>query len=137
MTAARDRPRHGQQIVLDSSALLAALLVEPGGDVVADVMSRAIMSSVNATEVVSKLTDRGLPLSKALQAFGLFRMEVVPFDLKQSMAAAALRQPTQKQGLSLADRACLALAQERNLAVMTADKVWSKLDLGIQIEVIR
>lgn len=137
MKPPRQGGRHVQHVVLDSSALLAALLVEPGGDVVADAMKVAIMSSVNATEVVSKLVDRGLTLSKAQQAFGLFQLDILPFDAAQAMAAAALRAPTVKYGLSLGDRACIALAQQLNVPVMTADKAWAKLDIGVEIKVVR
>ena len=123
--------------VLDSSALLAVLLVEPGGDIVADAITHALISAVNSAEVVSKLVDKGLPLSKAVRAVGIFQIQTEPFDDKQALAVAALRAPTSKFGLSLGDRSCLALAQKWNAPVLTADKAWAKLDLGIEIKIIR
>ncbi len=123
--------------VLDSSALLAVLLLEPGGDIVADAIGNAIISAVNAAEVVTKLVDKGLQLSDAGRAVGIFQIQTEPFDNQQALSAAALRAPTSKYGLSLGDRACLALARKLSAPVLTADKVWGKLDLGIEIKVIR
>jgi ribonuclease VapC len=132
-SAAQAHDRH----VLDSSALMAALLVEPGGDVVADVLTNAVMSAVNTAEVVSKLVDKGMPLSKAVKAVHIFRLHIEPLDTHQAIAIAALRAPTVKFGLSLGDRACLALAQQLKLPVMTADKIWANLDIGVEIKVVR
>lgn len=123
--------------VLDSSALLAVLFVEPGGDIVADAITHAIISAVNTAEVVTKLVDKGLQLSDASRAVGIFQIQTEPFDTQQALAAAALRAPTSKHGLSLGDRACLALASKLSAPVLTADKAWGKLDLGIEIKVIR
>lgn len=123
--------------VLDSSALLAVLLVEPGGDVVADAITHAIISAVNSAEVISKLVDKGLPLSDAARAVGIFQLQTEPFDAQQALAVASLRLATARHGLSFGDRACLALARKLTTPILTADKVWSKLDLGIEIKVIR
>jgi PIN domain nuclease of toxin-antitoxin system len=49
----------------------------------------------------------------------------------------ALRPATKALGLSLGDRACLALARRERLPILTADRSWAKLDLGIPIKVMR
>ena len=123
--------------MLDASALMALLLLEPGGDAVADVVGHGVISAVNLSEAISKLGQKGMGLSEAIHAVRIFQLHVEPFDEKLALSAAALRAPTMPFGLSFADRACLAVAQRMNLAVMTADKGWAKLELGIEIKVIR
>jgi PIN domain nuclease of toxin-antitoxin system len=44
---------------------------------------------------------------------------------------------TRPYGLSLGDRACLALAIRRKATVYTTDAAWKNLNLGIEVEVIR
>ena len=62
---------------------------------------------------------------------------VVPFDARQAIIASDLRPSTRHLGLSLGDRACLALANSLGAPVMTADRAWAALDVGISITVIR
>jgi len=50
---------------------------------------------------------------------------------------AALRLPTRSLGLSLADRACLALARRLDLPVITAGLTWLGADVGVEIRSIR
>ena len=126
-----------KRYILDASALMALLLLEPGGDVVANVIGTGVISAVNLSEAISKLQQKGMALSEAIHAVRIFQLHVEPFDEKLALSAAALRAPTMQFGLSFADRACLAAAQHMNLAVMTADKIWAKLDLGIEIKLIR
>jgi ribonuclease VapC len=125
-------------IVLDASALLAFLWVEPGAErVLAELASRAAMSSVNLAEVLSKVVDRGTPLDEILALTNQLNCDIVAFDDEMAVAAARLRTATRPLGLSLGDRACLALAAARNLPVLTADRSWAKLDLGVEVQLIR
>jgi ribonuclease VapC len=128
--------------VLDASALMAALNGEPGGDNVQEVMTTgAVISAVNFAEVVTKLVERGLDLEAVHAALDVIPLEVVPFDEEQAYRAGLLRAATRRAGLSLGDRACLALAAQLGLPAMTADRAWATLSLdaqfGIQIDVIR
>ena len=123
--------------IMDSSAILAMLLFEQGSDKVAEVLSHAVLSSVNLAEVIAKLTQRGLPFSEANRMVRLLQLQIMPFDEAQALASAAMYVPTRPHGLSLGDRACLALAQRLNLPVLTADRAWGKLDLGIEVKLIR
>jgi ribonuclease VapC len=125
------------QHIMDSSAILAMLLMEPGSDKVAELLSHAGLSAVNLAEVVAKLTQRGVPFSEANRMVRLLQLQIMPFDDAQALASAALYAPTRPLGLSLGDRACLALAQRRQLPVLTADRAWAKLDLGIEVKLIR
>ena len=124
-------------VILDASALLAVSFNEAGAQAVADVLDDAMISAVNATEVISKYVDRGLAAADAAETFAAFELSVVPFDQEQANAAGALRRETRDCGLSLGDRCCLALARTMGVQVITADRAWEGLDIGVEIRVIR
>jgi ribonuclease VapC len=124
-------------IVLDASAFLAVLLAEPGAENVRPVMDDAMISSVNFAEVVSRLVDKGAPLHEIPENIGTFGVPVAGFDSDLAEATGFLRARTRNKGLSLADRACLALAEREGLPVLTADQRWADLDLGIEIRLVR
>ena len=126
-----------QPVVLDASALLAMLNDEPGGDHVVTVLPLAMISTVNLSEVVAKLAEHGMPepvIQSALEGLGL---RVIDFDRAMAYRCGMLRSMTKTLGLSLGDRACIALGMQRDTAVVTADRAWSQLDLGIDVRVIR
>ena len=124
-------------VVLDASALLAVYLLEAGADKVTPVMQTAAVCAVNVDEVLSKLADKGA----AERIIGIVEATLkgltVAYDFDLARRAARLRPLTRHAGISLGDRACLALAAREGLAVMTADKAWGKLDVGVEIRVIR
>jgi ribonuclease VapC len=128
------------RVVLDASAVLAYLWQEPGHEAVASVLEKSsgLISSVNLCEVLSKALDKGMDtkdLQGLTQALGL---EVRAFDVEQSMLAAQLRKGTRHAGLSLGDRACLALAKSAQLVALTADRAWAECaELSIDIEYVR
>lgn len=124
-------------VVLDASALLAYLQNEPGKGRVHRILSGAKISCVNAAEVFSKLADTGLGEPEIVQLFGAVNVELISFDAPQAWKSGALRPLTRHRGLSLGDRACLALAMAEEAVVYTADREWLDLDLGIEIECIR
>ena len=95
------------------------------------------MSAVNAAEILQKLVMRNMTLSRAEEYLKRFVSDIPSFDLEQAALAATLHSKTREFGLSLGDRACLALGMQLGLPIMTADQVWLKLGLGIAIEVIR
>jgi PIN domain nuclease of toxin-antitoxin system len=124
-------------IVLDASALLALLFREEGHEAVAAVLDQGVLSAVNLAEVLGRFARDGhdpLPLRDRLLASP---MAVIPFDDRQAALAASLLPVGAPLGLSLGDRACLALALERKLPVMTADRAWQQLRLPIDIRHIR
>ena len=124
-------------VVLDTSALLAFLMAEPGGELVGPRLRRACLSAVSYAEAVSKVVDFGRRPEEAAADIDRLRLTVVPFDAAQAVAAAALRPDTRPHGLSLGDRCCLALAITRRLPVLTADRVWRHLSLDVAVELIR
>lgn len=123
--------------VLDASALLAVLFGEPGRELVEETRGRALMSAVNMAETYAKLSDRGTDDEEIRTTLESIPVKVIDFDDSQAIATGDLRKMTRKFGLSLGDRACLALAIREKAIVLTADRSWSNLDLGIEIKVIR
>ena len=109
---------------LDASAVLALLRNEPGADVVDSSLPDAVVSSVNLAEIVTKLVDRGSTEEAIGEALLSLNLSVVAFSPEMAHAAGLLRRMTRSRGLSLGDRACLALAQERGLTAVTADAAW-------------
>jgi ribonuclease VapC len=124
-------------IVLDSSALLAMLFFEPGCERVAELVPQSCMSTVNLAEVLGRLARDGRALHAVLEQIEQMGIAWIAFDREVAIEAAALLPRTAPLGLSLGDRACLALAKLRNLPAVTADRTWARLDLDVAIEVIR
>jgi ribonuclease VapC len=124
-------------IVADASAILAALKNEAFSNVHPRRLVGATISAVNVCEVLSKLHDDGLNDAQAQAAVSTLDLRVVPFDGPQARAAAGLRSLTRHTGLSLGDRACLALGDRLGCPVVTADRIWASLNVGVEIFVIR
>lgn len=113
--------------VYDASALLALLNAEPGAERVQALLDEddGAVASVNYTEVVAKLLDRGVVAAAAEEAWSSLRLPIHAVDAALAREAALLRPATRAQGLSLADRCCLALARSLdNASVVTADRAW-------------
>jgi len=124
------------EAVLDSSAVIAVLRAEPGADKVATVLPGALLSAVNLAEIVTKLCEQGMSADEAQLAIETTGVVIVDFDAEQARLTGSLRNETRSAGLSLGDRACLALSRHRNLPAMTTDRVWGKLT-GFDIVLIR
>jgi ribonuclease VapC len=126
------------RIVLDASVLLAVLNREPGEDkLTPQLLNVATSSTVNLAEVQSKLVNRGLSPQEAWEATLSPIREATAFTAEHAMAAGNLIVETRALGLSLGDRACLALGLALSAPVYTADKSWKSLKLGLRIHVIR
>jgi PIN domain nuclease of toxin-antitoxin system len=124
-------------VIMDASAILAFLNQESGSEQIIDLMKNATISTINLSEVIAKLTDIGIPESEILQILSDLRLNIIPFDERQAQIAGMLRPITKPFGLSLGDRACLALGLVLNQPVITADRQWSQLNLKLKIRVIR
>lgn len=127
----------GRSCVLDASALLAMLHGEPGGEAVQDLLGSATMSTINWSEVVQKALDRQVNVEGLRQDIEAMGLEIIPFSADQAEQAAHLRALTRQAGLSLGDRACLALAAELGLPAVTTDRAWSGLPVEVEVRVVR
>lgn len=127
--------------VFDTSALLAVINIETGGDRVLELLSeqrnQALVSAVNLSEAQAVLINRGTPNDEAWEMLSDLNLEVVAFDAEQARSAGILISQTKKLGLSFGDRACLALGMRERCIVITADQAWKKLKVGVEIELIR
>ena len=123
-------------VVLDASALLAALAQEPRAERWSVKVSGATMSAVNLSEVIAKLADVGWPEQEIKAMIEPLSLSIVPFDAASAYDSGLLRPLTKRAGLSFGDRACLALAVRTNLPVLTADRAWAKIDVGAQIMIM-
>lgn len=124
-------------IALDASALLAFLFRESGHEKVSAVVDASCISAVNLAEVVGRFARDGHDPGEVLAQVQRTAIELVPFLAEDAALTAALVPVTRDLGLSLGDRACLALAAARGIPAYTADRAWQSVDLGIAIEVIR
>lgn len=124
--------------VLDASAVLTLLYREPGHDTVAGLVEGSVISAVNWSEVVQKLAQRGVPdpgvISTSLLALGT---TVLSFHRSDAEAAARLWPAGRAKGLSLGDRACLAVAQGLPGVAVTADTAWAHIDVDVEVLVVR
>ncbi len=126
------------EVVLDASAILAIVFQERGGEkLTAEILKDAVISTVNLAEVQSKLIKKGYQPEEAWEdAFSLIN-SAEPFTSEQARIAGDLITTTEKYGLSLGDRSCLALAIALKAPVYTTEQTWRNLKLGVPIHVIR
>ncbi len=128
------------RVVLDTSALLAILHEEPGSQMFTqqfDLLENAAMSAVNVAEAYGKLVGRGIGPGDAWEAVIAPIPEIIEFDKEQAKIAGGLLPQTRSLGLSLGDRACLALGIALKAPIYTADRAWKDLRLKVSIHVIR
>lgn len=126
-------------VVLDASAVLAFLQDEQGSEKLNAVLleGKGVISTVNYAEIIGKLFDAGLPDASVRTVLESLDLRIEPLDETQAWMTGKLRIITKKFGLSLGDRACLALACAKKLPVITSDKQWQNLDTDIQIIQLR
>ena len=127
--------------VLDASALLAVSRGEKGADFVMELIETkdCVISSVNVSEVASKMLEFGLPPDQLKRAVEQFTIDVIDFNEEQAMACAELRPFTKSAGLSLGDRACLGLAKLMDGTAVTSDRPWMAIAdaVGVRVLMIR
>jgi PIN domain nuclease of toxin-antitoxin system len=126
------------EVVFDASAILALLQQEPGAEkLTMEIQENAVVSTVNLAEVQSKLVKMKNDPDKAWEAALSSIAAVEPFTIEQAKIAGSLIATTEKYGLSLGDRSCLALAIALKAPVYTTEQVWRNLKVGVPIHVIR
>ena len=125
------------EAVLDASVLLAILKGEPYHEWLTDVTEGAVMGAVNLSEVLAKAAELGIDRGPMLEHLIALLDRVEPLTEIQARIAASLRMPTRHLGLSLGDRACLALALDLGAEVYTAEKKWNEVSIDCVIHQIR
>lgn len=125
------------EIVVDSSAVLAAIKDEPGGDEVERDIRGARISAVNLSEIIGWLAERGFASENIVRIVTSFDLTVEVFDRSRALAAGLLAAQTKRRGISFGDRACLALTAELGLPVVTGDRNWRNLDIGVDVRLFR
>lgn len=124
--------------VLDASALMALINNEPGSALVQVHLAKACMSTINFTEVLSKMVEQGAPAIDAKRVLDNFNIELIAFDQSQIFGVSQLRLNTKQYGLSLGDRVCLNLGKTLGLPILTSDQIWAKMnDPDIKILLVR
>ncbi|WP_084782921.1 type II toxin-antitoxin system VapC family toxin [Leptolyngbya sp. O-77] len=130
-------------VVLDASAMLAYLFDEDGAGLVETALNdSACIGAINWAEVLSKVEDKGhsseaLIITLTNQGLLGNTLEVLSTTEKDALLIAQLRPQTKSLGLSLGDRACLALGMRLEIPVLTADTAWNNLTLNISIRMVR
>lgn len=119
-----------------ASGVFAYLQQVPGREVVANVFAGAAISSMNWSEVLQKSLACGLDVAGLLDVLSALGLPAVPFAAEDAEAAATLWPATRAPGLLLGDRACLALGLQRRCPVLTADRSWQPLSLGLDVRMI-
>lgn len=127
------------RFVLDASALLAGLNAEPGADRVAATLDFAVISAVNFAEVAGSLARGGNRPDDVRAILGALACTVMPADEEMAIDVGLMRAVTDRGGLSLGDRFCLALGRRLRAPVLTADRQWALIadDVGVAVELIR
>ncbi len=126
----------GYSCVLDASALLALMQGEQGSEVVEPLLETAVVSSVNWSEVAQKSLERGIEVAGLRQDLVALGLTLAPFTTRDAEDTASLRGHTKDLGLSLADRACLALAGRLGTEALTTDQAWAGVT-SVSVRVIR
>jgi ribonuclease VapC len=123
--------------VLDSSTVLASLFNERGADAFDPGLEAGLIGTVNLAEIVTKLQERGVGDQDIADTLEDLDLTVEPFNEEQAILAGKLRASTRAKGLSLGDRACLALAIGKGATAVTTDRAWTDLDLPVPVLLIR
>ncbi len=126
------------KVVLDASALLALIQNEKGADIIKPLLKKSVMSTVNVAEVLTALQRVDILPKDSIISICDIIQEIIPFDVEQAQHVAELQPHVRHKGLSLGDRACLALGQKLKAPVYTADKIWDELQIKtLTIKLIR
>ena len=125
------------RVVLDSSAVIALLLNEKGAEKVSGYEGYTAISAINLAEVCIRMVEIGMTEEKIQQILSSIRVQIFPFDVEQAYAVSRFCNLARKYGMSLSNCACIQLGKHLNLPVMTADRAWTKVDLGVKVVLIR
>lgn len=124
-------------VVMDSSVLIACIRHEPGYKEAEPLLPQAIVSAVNIAEVATHFTQQGFVEQEVRDILEALPVQTKTFAHELAILTGLLVPETKQFGLSLGDRACLGLGMMLGLPVLTADRIWDKLKLPVEIRLIR
>lgn len=124
-------------VALDASAVLAVIFDEDGAERVIDYLEPGVglISAVNLAEVATKLIENDYSDDDARTTLDDLTTLVRPFDTGVAVLTGFLRRQTRARGLSLGDRACLALARTEGCLAVTADRKWRDIAEAAKVEI--
>ncbi|MCR4277670.1 MAG: PIN domain-containing protein [Candidatus Berkelbacteria bacterium] len=123
--------------LLDSSALIAYVNDEPGGEQLAKFLNEPLaISAVNLAETILKLRRLFPGKTFGVETFRKLQLKILPFS-QSDLKACVDNFSGNEKDISLADKVCLATAAARHCSVITADRSWTKLELPIEVICIR
>lgn len=125
------------RLLLDASALLALVFEEPGAELVLAALDGAAISAVNQAEVIEIAGRHGLDPARAATWAEELSLPLIAFNTSMAARAGALLAGFRWRGLSLGDAACLGTASVLGVPVLTADRLWAELDLGVEVRLLR
>ena len=126
------------KIIFDASAVIALLAKEKGFEVIKRHLKNAIISSINISEVYKYCIDKqNLTADECKNIMGISGIKIIDFDEKQALIAADIYPKNKEYGLSLGDRACIALAIEKKHPILTCDKIWEKINIDVKFIMVR
>lgn len=125
--------------VLDASALIALLRREPGWEQVQAVLDGSVISTINLAEVAGFLARKGASEEIVRDTLEAVSIDRIAFDEELAIRAGLFEPISRSAGLSLGDRACLALAERSGQSAITTDRAWTSVAevLGIAVQLIR
>ena len=126
------------EYVLDSSALLAVLSLEPGHERVKELLERSVVSAVNLAETANKLALKTSSAEAAREYLAPLELTVEAWTEEMAYRSAEFSRYNKSHGLSLGDRACLTLAKHLRATAVTSDRTWRRApSLGVRIMIFR
>ena len=132
-----DQEGKPSQFIFDTSAVLAIIFNEPGAESAIPHLSSGVFSTVNLAEAATVGVRKGIEFIAVREMLSRLPLEIVPLDDNHAYRTASLQPFAQSHNLSLGDRACLGVALSLGLPVLTADRRWAELTLGIEVRLIR
>jgi ribonuclease VapC len=125
------------EYVLDSTAVIALLYLEPGHQYVKELLDKSVISSVNLAEIFNKLLQK-TSAGEALEFLRPLKLQVEDWSEDMAYWSAEFSQFSKSHGLSLGDRACLTLAKQLRATAVTSDRAWRRIpSLGVRIMIFR
>lgn len=135
--SSQSKNRRPPKFAVDTSALLAMMQNAPGGSLVGVKLHYSAISTVNLCEVLEYSLAHNIPIAGMTDDLTILGLRIEPFTHEDAHRVAELGRNPRAAALSLSDRVCLALAQRLGVPALTADDSWKKLDIGIEVQVLR